>query len=68
MAVTTPLEPVVAYTIHGNGEATKVEILKTTVGDETSWYARSDYNRQLVVLTDSLARNVVDDVPELTQK
>ena len=66
-AVTAPLEPVVSYTIHGNGESTHVEILKSTVDNETSWYARSDYNRQLVSLTDSLARNVVDDVPALTQ-
>ncbi len=67
-AVTGPLEPVVSYTIHGTDEATRVEILKSTGGDETSWYARSDYNRQLVSLTDSLARNVVDDVPTLTQE
>jgi len=67
-AVTAPLEPVVSYTIHGKDEATRVEILKSTAGEETSWYARSDYNRQLVALTDSLARNVVDDVPGLTQK
>jgi hypothetical protein len=67
-AVATPLEPVVAYTVHGKDESTRVEILNTNVGGETSWYARSEYNRQLVVLTDSLARNVVDDVPGLTQK
>jgi hypothetical protein len=64
--VTGPLEPVVAYTIHGPDEATRVEILKTGTGEETTWYARSDYNRVLVSLTDSLARNVVDDVPTLT--
>jgi hypothetical protein len=65
-AVTGPLEPVVAYTIHGPDEATRVEIVKAATGEETSWYARSDYNRVLVELTDSLARNVADDVPTLT--
>lgn len=65
--VTTPLETVVAYTVTGKGESWRIELLKTTNGEGgTDWYARSTYNRSLVSLTESLVRNVVDDIGSLT--
>ncbi|MEQ1567643.1 MAG: DUF4340 domain-containing protein [Myxococcota bacterium] len=65
--VATPLESVLSYVVRGGkGEQWKVELLKTTTGDKTEWYARTAYNRSLVSLTESLARNVVDDVESLT--
>jgi hypothetical protein len=74
-AVSGPPTSVVTYTVHGtDGVVTRVEILKGETpppaegdeAEETPWYARSDYNRGLVALTESLARNVVDDIPTLT--
>lgn len=61
--LTAPLEPVATYTVEGDGEAWKVELL--TSGGQ--WYARADFNRGLVSLTESLARNVVDDIDQLGQ-
>lgn len=58
-------EAVATYTVHGKGEAWKVELLKAEVDGKTQWYARTDFNRVLVSLTDSLVRNVVDDLDEL---
>ena len=58
------LERVVAYDVTGNGETWKVELLKTTT-EPVAWYARSDYDRSLVSLTESLVRNVVDDLDTL---
>lgn len=64
------LVPVVTYTVRGKGEQWPVEIVKaTTTGEDgaekTEWYARSAYNRSLVTLTESLVRNVVDDLDSL---
>jgi hypothetical protein len=65
--VTSPLEPVFTYVVHGKGQEWKVEIDKAAGADgATAWYARSQYNRSLVTLTDSVARNVVDDLDDLT--
>jgi hypothetical protein len=65
-----PLVPVVTYTVKGKGEEWPVEIVKATTTSEegeekTEWYARSAYNRSLVSLTESLARNVIDDLDSL---
>jgi len=62
--VTAPLEPVVSYDVTGEGETWKVEILKTST-DPVAWYARSEYDRGLTTLTESLVRNVVDDLETL---
>lgn len=62
--VTTPLEPVLTYSVGGKDGAWSVDIVKTT-GETPEWYARSSYNRSLVSLTESLARNVVDDLDTL---
>jgi hypothetical protein len=64
------LVPVVTYTVRGKGEQWPVEIVKaTTAGEDgqeqTEWYARSAYNRSLVTLTESLVRNMVDDLESL---
>lgn len=60
----TDLVPVVTYTVSGKGESWKVEILKSSA-EPVEWYARTDYNRSLVSLTESLVRNVVDDLDSL---
>jgi hypothetical protein len=62
--VTAPLERVVSYDVTGEGETWKVEVLKTST-EPVQWYARSEYDRGLTTLTDSLARNVVDDLATL---
>jgi len=70
-SLTSPLEPVVTYKVHGKGEEWKIEIDKVATGTDpkggetADYYARSQYNRNLVSLTDSLARNVVDDLDAL---
>jgi Domain of unknown function (DUF4340) len=63
--ITTPLEPVVTYTVQGKGESWPVRLVKTEVNGKTQWYADAAYNRSLVSLTESLVRNVVDDLDEL---
>lgn len=60
-----PLEPVVSYSVTGKGETWKIEVLKSTEGDPVQWYARSEYDRSLATLTESLVRNVVDDLDTL---
>jgi hypothetical protein len=64
-AVTATLEPVVTYTVSGKDGDWRIELFKVTEGETTSWYAKSPYNRSLVTLTESLARNVVDDLDSL---
>jgi hypothetical protein len=63
--VTGTPEPVVTYTISGKDGDWRIELFKVTSGETTTWYARSPYNRSLVTLTESLARNVVDDLDSL---
>jgi Domain of unknown function (DUF4340) len=63
--VTATLEPVVTFTVYGKNEIWPVTILKTTGSGKTEWYADAAYNRSLVTLTDSLVRNVVDDISGL---
>lgn len=62
--ITTPLEPVLTYSVAGSDGPWSIDLLKTTA-EPAEWYARSSYNRSLVSLTESLARNVVDDIGTL---
>lgn len=64
-SVTGTLEPVLNYTVSGKDGDWRIELLKVSDGVTTSWYARSAYNRSLVSLTESLARNVIDDLDSL---
>lgn len=59
--ITTPLQPVVTYSVSGDGQTWKIELLKSSA-EPTQWYARTEYGRSLATLTESLARNVVDDL------
>jgi hypothetical protein len=63
--VTGTLEPVVTYTVSGKDGDWRIELFKVTEGETTTWYAKSPYNRSMVTLTESLARNVVDDLASL---
>jgi len=69
--IASPREPVVTYVVHGKNEQWKVEVDKVATGTDpkggetVSYYAQSQYNHSLVSLTDSLARNVVDDLDDL---
>ena len=62
--IAAPLEPVLTYTVAGKDGPWSIELLKTTA-EPPEWFARSAYNRSLVSLTESLARNVVDDLETL---
>jgi hypothetical protein len=60
----TSLEPMFTYGVV-EGEATwEVQVLRTT-SEPWSYYAKSEYNRSLVKLQESTARNVVDDLDTL---
>ena len=63
--ITGTLEPVLTYTVKGKDGDFRIELLKVSDGVTTSWYAKSPYNRSLVSLTESLVRNVVDDIDSL---
>ena len=58
---------VFGYTAHGGDGAYEVELFRVDQEgeDKPLWYARSTFTRSLVTLTDSLARNVVDDLDSL---
>lgn len=56
------LAPVFRYTVHGRDGAWSVEVLSAGEGDDVRYYARSDYNRGLVQLTQSLAAETIADL------
>jgi hypothetical protein len=50
--------------VTGEGETWQVEILSDPA-DPTKWYARTEFNRATVSLTESLAKDLVTDLEEL---
>jgi hypothetical protein len=60
------LQPVFAYAIRGDDAEWRVEILRTTA-EPPQFFAKSDFNRSLVKLPESMTRNVVDDLDALGQ-
>ncbi len=60
------LQPVFGYVVRGAKDAWRVEVLRTTA-EPPQYYAKSDFNRSLVKLPESMARNVVDDLDSLGQ-
>jgi hypothetical protein len=58
-----PLEPVFSFEVTG-GESWPVEVFRSTT-DEKLFYAKGPFNRSMVELTSSIAKNIVDDLPEV---
>ena len=57
------VEPVLTYTVSGEGTSFQVQILREVVADDDPrWFARSEYTRSLVELTRSLATDAFMDV------
>lgn len=56
------LAPVFRFTVQGRDGAWTTEVLSLEQDDNTLYYARSDYNRGLVELTQSLAAEAVADL------
>jgi len=46
-------------------EAWRIEVFEAESEGQTNWYARTDYNRSVVLLTESLARGVAEDLDNL---
>lgn len=59
------LQPVFAYAVRGAKDTWRVEVLRTTA-EPPQYYAKSEYNRSLVKLPESMTRSVVDDLESVT--
>ncbi len=59
-----PLEPLFAFQVQGDDGSWPVEVLRAP-GPTGTFYARTAFNRSLVELTGSVAKNIADDLPEV---
>jgi hypothetical protein len=60
------LLPVFSYAVVSGADTWTVQIAKSTA-EPPEYYAKSDFNRSLVKLPETMARNVVDDLDSLAQ-
>ncbi len=61
--------PVATYTVTGEGQTWKVEILRADdPAGAAQWYAKSDFNRATVSLTESLVKDLVTDLEDLASE